>query len=126
MYLRVVDSIVTLSSSADNLCPGDGVVFTCVTDTGRLVWDIMHSSISYHSTALLNKVIQLDTVFNTTLLSITGNIYHSTATAAHVPVSYNGTTVECNGVVSAEHIIPDKAETILVVGEKQLLLQQLK
>ena len=37
MYLRVVDSKVTLSSSADSLCPGDGVVFTCVTDTGRLI-----------------------------------------------------------------------------------------
>ena len=93
------------------------MVFTCVTDTGRLVWDIKYSSISYHSTAQLNKVIQLDNVFNTTLLNITGNTYHSTATAAHVPVSYNGTTVECKGVVSAEHNIPDKAETILVVGE---------
>ena len=31
---------VTLNSSADSLCPGDGVVFTCVTDTGQLNWGI--------------------------------------------------------------------------------------
>ena len=92
------------------------MVFTCVTDTGRLIWDIKHSSISYHSTALLNEVIQLDTVFNTTLLNITGNTYHSIANAAHVPVSYNGTTVECKGVVNAL-LGTDKAKTILVVGE---------
>ena len=92
------------------------MVLTCVTDTGQLIWDIRHSLISYHSTAQLNKVIQLDTVFNTTLLHITGNTYHSTATAAHVPVSYNGTTVECKGVVNALHGTY-KAETILVVGE---------
>ena len=92
------------------------MVFTCVTDTGRLIWDIKHSSTFFHSTAQLNKDIQLDTVFNTTLLNITGNTYHSTATAAHVPVSYNGTTVECKGVSKAIHGT-DKAETILVVGE---------
>ena len=74
------------------------MVFTCVTDTGSgLIWDIKHSSISYHSTAQLNKAIQLDTVFNVTLLNINENTYHSTATAFRVPISYNGTTVECKG-----------------------------
>ena len=38
--LDLCNSVVTLSSSADSLCPGDGVVFTCVTDTGQLEWDI--------------------------------------------------------------------------------------
>ena len=96
------------------------MVFTCVTDTGRLILDIKHSSksssISFHSKAQLNEVIQLDTVFNATLLNITGNTYHSTATTAHVPVSYNGTTVKCKGVVNAVHGT-DKSEIILVVGE---------
>ena len=97
------------------------MVFTCVTDTGRLIWDIKFSSISFHSTTSLNKVIQLDTVFNVTLHSITENTYHSTATAAHVPVSYNGTTVECKGVGTAIHGT-DKAETILVVGEYNIII----
>ena len=92
------------------------MVFTCVTDTGRLIWDVNHTSIAFHSTSQLNKVIQLDTVFNVTLHSIIGNTYHSTATAAHVPVSYNGTIVECKGVANAVHST-DKAVAILVVGE---------
>ena len=64
------------------------MVFTCVTDTGRLVWDIKNTAVSFHSSAYLNISIELDIVFNVTLLSITGNTYHSTATAAHVPVSF--------------------------------------
>ena len=91
------------------------MVFTCVTDTGRLIWDIKHSSISYHSIAQLNHIIPLDSVFNVTLLSITGNTYHSTATAVHVPVSYNGTTVECRGVVHAV-LDNDKAEITILIG----------
>ena len=54
--------IVTLSSSADSLCPGDGVVFTCVTDTGRLVWDIKNTAVSFHSSAYLNIPTKVDTV----------------------------------------------------------------
>ena len=78
--------LVTLSSSADSLCPGDGVVFTCVIDTGRLVWDIKDTAVSFHSPALLNNAIQLD-IFTITLLNITG------ANAAHVPINYNGMPV---------------------------------
>ena len=89
------------------------MVFTCVTDTGRLIWNIRLSSISYHSTALLNKVISLDTVFNTILHSITGNTFCSTATALHVPVSCNGTKVVCEGVANS---VQDKAEIIIEIG----------
>ena len=111
MYLRVVDSIVTLSSSADSLCPGDGVLFTCVTDTGRLVWDIKNTAVSFHSSAYLNIPTELDTVFNATLLYITGNTYYSTATAVYVPVSYNGTKVACRG-----QNIANKKQRIIVIG----------
>ena len=96
------------------------MVFTCVTDTGQLIWDIKHSFIFFHSSTQLNEVVQLNTVFNVTLHSITGNTYHSTATAAHVPVSYNGTIVECKRAFNAVQGT-DKAVAILVVGEKQLL-----
>ena len=111
LYLHVVDSIVTLSSSADSLCPGDGVLFTCVTDTGRLVWDIKNTAVSFHSSAYLNSTpTEVDGVFNVTLLSITGNTYYSTATAVYVPVSYNGTTVACGGLTAANK----KTRTILI------------
>ena len=85
-------SIVTLSSSADSLCPGDGVVFTCVTDTGRLAWDIKDTTLCLFTlTAQLNITLQLDDCIQCTLLNITGDIYHSTATAVDdVPITYNG------------------------------------
>ena len=109
--------LVTLSSSADSLCPGDGVVFTCVTDTGRLTWDIKDSTVSFHSPALLNNTIQLDTVFSVTLLNITGNIYYSTATAVHVPINY-GTTVACSsGQTDVESEIK---RSILIIGKLKL------
>ena len=100
----------TLSSSADSLCPGDGVVFTCCTDTGRLVWDIKDSTVSFHSPAHLNNAIQLN-IFTITLQNITGNIYHSTATADHVPINYNGTTVACRG-----QNIENKQQMSIVIG----------
>ena len=110
MLLICSFDIVTLSSSADSLCPGDGVVFTCVTDTGRLVWDINHTALSFHSSAYLSIRTEVD-VFNVTLLSITGNTYHSTATAVHVPVSYNGTIVACRG-----QNIANKQQRIILIG----------
>ena len=95
-YALIIMCTVTLSSSADSLCPGDGVVFTCVTDTGRLVWNIKDSTLSFHSPALHNYIIPLDTVFNVTLLNITGNMYHSTANAVNVPINYHDVTVSCS------------------------------
>ena len=60
-YALLIMCTVILSSSADSLCPGDGVVFTCVTDTGRLLWDIINSTNTlqqlFHSPAQLNKNI---------------------------------------------------------------------
>ena len=119
-YALLIMYTVTLSSSADSLCPGDGVVFTCVTDTGRLIWDISDITNTlqqtFHSPAQLNKNIAQD-IFIITLLNITGesdNIYHSTVTAVHVPITYNGTTVACSGQVNALGI--NNPERTIVIG----------
>ena len=107
-----------MSSSADSLCPGDGVVFTCVTDTGRLIWDITtdhtHSYKSFHSPAQLTDPPAYHEIFNITLHNITGesgNIYHSTVTAVHVPITYNGTTVACSGQFGV-----NKSERTIIIG----------
>ena len=113
--------LVTLSSSADSLCPGDGVVFTCVTDTGRLVWDIKDTTMSFHSPAHLNNAIQLD-IFTITLLNITGDIYHSTANAVHVPINYNGTPVACSsGQTDVESEIK---WSILVISKQKIIIRR--
>ena len=90
---------VTLTSSADILCPGDTVVFTCVTtDTGRLVWEITHNNIkqSFYSPAQINIPVNMD-IFTLTLLNVTNsNTYQSTAVAHNVSVDYNGAKVSCS------------------------------
>ena len=87
---------VTLSSSADSLCPGDGVVFTCVTDTGILKWDINNQIQSFHSPMQLNIPVAKD-IFITILRNVSvvngSTIYKSTATAAHVPITYNALVI---------------------------------
>ena len=87
---------VTLTSSADILCPGDTVVFTCVTDTGRLIWGVDETKQSFHSPSLLNIPITLD-IFTLTLLNVTNSsTYWSTAVVHNVSVDYNNTEVSCS------------------------------
>ena len=89
---------VTLTSSGDKLCPGDTVVFTCVTDTGRLVWEINDSNGRhfFHSPAQINMSHTVQN-FTLTLLSVTNNsIYQSTAVAHNIPVGYKGNEVSCS------------------------------
>ena len=105
---------VTLTSSADILCPGDTVVFTCVTDTGRLVWEVKKTKQTFHSPALLNIPIPLD-IFTLTLLNVTNsNTYQSTAVAHNISVDYNWTFVQCiDGGQSSNN-----KQLNIIIGEK--------
>ena len=86
---------VTLSSSADSLCPGDGVVFTCVTDTGQLEWDIGPTVRQlYYNANQLNHPITKD-IFTLILQNVTGDTLQSTASTMHVPLNYSG-QYQCN------------------------------
>ena len=97
--VMVIDNFihtVTLTSSADILCPGDTVVFTCVTDTGRLIWELINpiNRHSFHSSTQ-NPVTK--DIFTLALLNVTnGSTYRSTATAHNIPVGYDGTAVSCS------------------------------
>ena len=74
------------------------MVFTCVTDTGRLAWDLTHNNIkqSFHSPAQINVPVTVD-IFTLTLVSVTNSsIYRSTAVAHNVSVDYNGAKVSCS------------------------------
>ena len=106
---------VTLTSSADILCPGDTVVFTCVTDTGRLVWKVNKTEQSFHSQALLNIPITLD-IFTLTLLNVTeSSTYQSTAVAHNISVDYNWTSVKCiDGGLSTSN----NKQLNIIIGEK--------
>ena len=97
-YVMIINNsihTVTLTSSADKLCPGDTVVFTCVTDTGRLVWVPINpiNKHSFHSST--QKPVTKD-IFTLTLLNVTNSsTYRSTATAHNISVGYDGTEVSC-------------------------------
>ena len=73
------------------------MVFTCVTDTGRLVWEI-NGTTGRHSFHFPEQINMSNTVknFTLTLLSVTNNsIYQSTAVAHNISVDYNGIVVSC-------------------------------
>ena len=53
--------------------------------------------LNFHPMAQLNGPSVNAEIFTIVLHNITGDTYHSTATAIHVPITYNGTTVECRG-----------------------------
>ena len=100
--LRVITVIllrtVNLTASGTSLCPEDAVVFSCVTDTGRLTWKSSFNVRQvYFSPDELNIPIQRD-IFTLILLNVTGhtnNIYQSTAAASHVPLNYSGESITC-------------------------------
>ena len=81
------------------------MVFTCVTDTEQLlIWNINDDSTqAFYSPAALNVPVASD-IFIIVLRNITGddnNIYHSTVTADHVPITYNGTTIRCSDNINS-------------------------
>ena len=108
---------VTLTSSADILCPRDTVVFTCVTtDTGRLVWAIINHNNrhSFQSPVQINMSLTVDR-FALTLLNVTNSsIYQSTAVAHNISVDYNGTKVSC----SDGHMAMNSQMMSIIIGQE--------
>ena len=111
-----IHTVLTLTSSADILCPGDTVVFTCVTDTGRLVWELVNSNYkqSFHSPTQINMLITMD-IFTLTLLNVTNSsTYQSTAVGHNVSVDYNNTEVSCRDNSASSNF---KQQLSIVIGK---------
>ena len=70
---------VTLDSSADSVCPGDTVVFTCATDTGEMIWSMVGNQF-YFSTSQVTMNVDPSFPFKFTLTSTQGANLVSTAT----------------------------------------------
>ena len=95
------------------------MVFTCVTDTGRIIWEIINSNNrqSFHSTAHINMSITVD-IFTLTLVSVTNNsIYRSTAVAHNIPVDYNNVEISCidGAAIKLSIIIGNKNYTNMLI-----------
>ena len=92
------------------------MVFTCVTDTGRLVWEVHKTKQSFHSPTQINIPITLD-IFTVTLLSVTNsNTYRSIAVAQNISVNYNWTFVKC--IDSGVSTSTNNKQLNIVIGEK--------
>ena len=95
---------VNLTSSAKGMCPGDAVVFTCATDTGRLDWKFSTGFVLPHFPNQLGVPIKRD-IFIMTLQNITGQtnniLYRSTAYASYVPLNYSGESITCTDTVES-------------------------
>ena len=92
---------VTLTASPRSLCPGGTVVFTCVTDTGRLDWTFSKSVTQtfFKANQIIIGIPLNKSVFTVILHNISGddnNTFWSTSTVRHhVPLNFSE-TVSCS------------------------------
>ena len=91
------------------------MVFTCVTDTGRLVWEVGKTKQTFYSQLSIDVPIPLD-IFTLTLVSVTNsNTYQSTAVAHNVSVDYNWISIKCiDGGLSTSN----NKQLNIIIGEK--------
>ena len=85
---------VTLTSSADSVCPGDTVVFTCVTDTAPLIWSSNEATETYFTSSQLNEAARTLGIFSFQLVATTGG-FKSTATVHNVSLYQDGANITC-------------------------------
>ena len=102
-----------LESSSNQTCPGDTVTYTCVTDTGQLVWRENNKAqtlftIDYHPPQ------QLD-IFTVNLINISGMVIVSTATINNVLLEHNGTVLSCSDNATP-HLADTINKTVMILG----------
>ena len=71
-------------------------MFTCVTDTGQLLWTGSAVNVPYYS---INEPVQVVTksgIFDLQLINVTGMTLVSTATAYNVSLTDDGIDITCN------------------------------
>ena len=112
---------VILTSSADSVCPGDTLVFTCVTDTGVLAWEIDGYKYVFLPSLLENTAGLLgDTMIKVNLTSLIENkTAVSTATAQNTHIDLNGSVMFCKDSLKLDS--GSKNKTIEVSGMHALM-----
>ena len=93
------------------MCPGDTVVFTCVTDTGQLQWsnDDGDTKLYCLNTQICSNesAVNFNGIFVLKLINSSANRFESTATAHNVALSNDGLNITCVGSIND----PDSFET---------------
>ena len=110
---------VTLTSSADSVCPGDTVVFTCVTDTGELAWLSNGHNFLYYSVEQLASAVN---IFSVKLCNVSGMIFISTATLHNTQVGHNGTVLTCSDMVYKGSSVTETVQVSGMIKENKVLV----
>ena len=110
-------------ASGDGVCPGSDIEFTCVVDSrpgSTTRWEITPDGGEPACTVTLNVPDETqrcgpERVFTSSLTGQTGLNYTSSLTAEDVPLSLNGTIVEC---VDGENLQTIGSATICIGGKE--------
>ena len=73
------------------VCPGDRLVFTCITNSGTVIWRADNGAVR----EIINPVMLGSVLFK--IIDKNGNVVTSTATIESVSLSLNGMMVGCSG-----------------------------
>uniref|UniRef100_A0A1X7T2C0 Fibronectin type-III domain-containing protein n=1 Tax=Amphimedon queenslandica TaxID=400682 RepID=A0A1X7T2C0_AMPQE len=85
------------SPSYDIVCPGDTLVFTCITSGGAVVWRINNGDIRIILASDKNKTDQIDSFILAITDTNANNTITSTATSESASSQLNGTVIDCSG-----------------------------
>ena len=113
IIMCISSTSVTLDSSADSVCPGDTIVFTCATDTGELLWAVGDSKTLFITNITMPIVFP---TFDLKLLSQNGKNFTSTATIDNVHLDHNGTAISCSDSSFSRNTTSTAIKTVLVAG----------
>ena len=103
------------SPSYSPVCPGDNVVFTCITNTGFVSWTDSDggAGLGYNSANAIGQPPRQLGIFKIALISVNGSMFVSTATVDNVTFSQSSSNIYC----SADAINYNDMDTLTVRGK---------
>ena len=96
-------------------------MFTCVTDTGYLVWQLIEGTSYLFSNTNDQQTHHEFDIFTLNLTKITGSTLVSTATVDHALLEHNGTVISCGDSANPKPVGNTKQQTVLISGNIHVL-----
>ena len=112
-YIQNVGLLYQSSPSYFPVCPGDNVIFTCITNTGYIFWADNSDgtdNIGFSGSNAIGQPPQQLGIFKIALTDVNGSMFVSTATVDNVTYSQSCTSIYC----SVDSMTYNKMETLIV------------
>ena len=105
------------NASVVEICAGDNLTLTCVTDTGTLVWYRVGGLTKTFSSVIqkLNVANQLGDHITVYLTNVSSSDIKSVANITRAPLALNETVIQCSDSGNGE--INSKEKSLLVSGD---------